>query len=165
MNSMKIKWGNIGSLPPDDLHTSSFSITVPEDLTVWWPRAAWLQKAPKKRDIHTPLTLSEDSEMLILLRLIPIPEWLTFLKYLDAERRVLQLSGKCTYMEEMQVISIFFFFWLEPFLYLSKVKRKKVQELQKKSLSDLCLISKCNICMYTSLKTQKKACLYNPAQL
>lgn len=69
---------------------------------------------------------------------------------------MLQLSGKCTYLEEMQVISIFFFFWMKGFLYLLKVKRKKVQELQKKSLSDLCLISKCNICVYTSLKTQRK---------
>lgn len=75
------------------------------------------------------------------------------------------MSEKFTYMEEIffkfffftvQVISILFFL-AERVFYLLKVKRKKeVQELQKRSLSDLCLIFKCNICVYTSLKTQRK---------
>lgn len=44
--------------------------------------------------------------------------------------------------------SSFLFFLAERVFYLFK-KKKKVQELQKSSLSDLCLVSKCNICVYT----------------
>lgn len=42
----------------------------------------------------------------------------------------------------------FYFFWLKGFSIYVKSK-KEVQELQKSSLSDLCLVSKCNICVYT----------------
>lgn len=94
----------------------------------------------------------EDSETLTLL--IPIQKWLTFLKYFDAKRGMLQLSGNFTYIEEILFFyntgHFYFIFLTVRVLYLLKVKRKKeVQELQKSSLSDLCLISKRNICVYT----------------
>ena len=43
--------------------------------------------------------------------------------------------------------SSFLFFLAERVFYLKS--KKEVQELQKSSLSDLCLVSKCNICVYT----------------
>ena len=49
-----------------------------------------LKKPPKKKKvIHIPFTLSEDSETLTLLRLIPIQKRLPFLKYFHAKRDVL----------------------------------------------------------------------------
>ena len=109
---------------------------------------AELPGKPQKGLTHS-IYSSRDSEALILWRTNSHPKMVNISKIFDAS-----IARKFCIMEEYFFFSFldnavhFYFFWLKGFSIYVKSK-KEVQELQKSSLSDLCLVSKCNICVYT----------------